>query len=379
MRINNNLLAYNSHRQLGVNNKASQKSMERLSSGLRISRAGDDAAGLAISEKMRGQINGLKQGKRNAQDGISLLQTAEGALNETHSILQRMRELAVQAANDTNDSSDRDQIQKEINQLTSEINRIGNTTEFNTQKLFKGADKLEGLGPSILSAEVFKTSGGYTTPATSAKVEIQGQGFVVNFGARYVDYNLNGTRMRVGSMEEYYGHPPGTTDEPRWAEGVNRYQVLVFAKAGYITDSDVVDHQKIGLDKLIDAGYIDADDFSFTVSGSTLTIESRATGKEQKVTVSNWTSSSPLIGGNVGSTGTDATYETANAEITFGDLTNDQVLGKGITINNQTILFTNTAGTSSGTTDFAVNVDGVTDNQSLVAAIADQLGNELEV
>ena len=112
--------------------------MEKLSSGLRINKAGDDAAGLAISEKMRGQIRGLDQASKNAQDGISLIQTAEGALNETHDILQRMRELAVQSSNDTNTDDDREEIQKEINQLTSEINRIGNTTEFNTQKLLNG-------------------------------------------------------------------------------------------------------------------------------------------------------------------------------------------------------------------------------------------------
>jgi flagellin len=114
------------------------KSMEKLSSGLRINRAGDDAAGLAISEKMRAQIRGLDQASRNAQDGISMIQTAEGGLNETHAILQRMRELATQASNDTNVTKDRDAIQKEMNQLTSEINRIGNTTEFNTQKILNG-------------------------------------------------------------------------------------------------------------------------------------------------------------------------------------------------------------------------------------------------
>jgi len=112
--------------------------MERLSSGMRINRAGDDAAGLAISEKMRGQIRGLKQASRNAQDGISLIQTAEGALNETHAILQRMRELATQAATDTNTLTDRKEIQKEINQLLDEIDRIGNNTEFNTQNLLDG-------------------------------------------------------------------------------------------------------------------------------------------------------------------------------------------------------------------------------------------------
>lgn len=138
MIINHNLMAMNTHRQLGINNTATSKSMEKLSSGFRINRAGDDAAGLAISEKMRGQIRGLKQAMRNAQDGISLIQTAEGALSETHAILQRMRELAVQAATDTNTMTDRKELQKEINQLLDEIDRIGKNTEFNTQKLLDG-------------------------------------------------------------------------------------------------------------------------------------------------------------------------------------------------------------------------------------------------
>lgn len=107
MIINHNIAAINTHRQFGVANNAQSSSMEKLSSGLRINRAGDDAAGLSISEKMRGQIRGLEQSSRNAQDGISLIQTAEGALNEVHSITQRMRELAVQSANDTNIAEDR--------------------------------------------------------------------------------------------------------------------------------------------------------------------------------------------------------------------------------------------------------------------------------
>ena len=141
MRINNNLMAINTHRQLGITNTASSKSMEKLSSGFRINRAGDDAAGLAISEKMRGQIRGLTQASRNAQDTISLIQTAEGALTESHAILQRMRELAVQAANDTNTDSDRKELQNEVKQLISELDRIGNTTEFNTKKLLDGSAK----------------------------------------------------------------------------------------------------------------------------------------------------------------------------------------------------------------------------------------------
>lgn len=138
MRINHNVAALNTYRQLTVANNAATKAMEKLSSGLGINKAGDNAAGLAISEKMRGQIRGLDQASRNAQDGISLIQTAEGALNETHAILQRMRELAVQSANDTYTEVDRSEIQKEIDQLSQELSRIGSTTEFNTQKLLNG-------------------------------------------------------------------------------------------------------------------------------------------------------------------------------------------------------------------------------------------------
>jgi flagellin len=138
MRINHNIAALNTYRQLTAGSSAAAKNMEKLSSGLRINRAGDDAAGLAISEKMRGQIRGLEMAQKNSQDGISLIQTAEGALNEVHSILQRMRELAVQATNDTNTPDDRAELQKEVQQLKDEIDRIANNTEFNTKKLLNG-------------------------------------------------------------------------------------------------------------------------------------------------------------------------------------------------------------------------------------------------
>lgn len=139
MRINNNISAMNTYSRLSSAQSAQSKSLEKLSSGLRINRAGDDAAGLAISEKMRGQIGGLNQAVRNAQDGISLIQTAEGALSETHSILNRMRELAVQASNDTNSTEDRDAINTEITQLKEELNRIGETTQFNGKVLLDGS------------------------------------------------------------------------------------------------------------------------------------------------------------------------------------------------------------------------------------------------
>jgi flagellin len=146
MIINHNLSAMNALRYLNFNNTALESALNHLSSGKRINTAADDAAGLAISEKMKAQVNGLDQASRNAQDGISLIQTAEGALNETHSILQRMRELAVQSANDTNTASDRAQLQKEVDQLASEITRIANDTEFNTKRLLDGsADSTSGV------------------------------------------------------------------------------------------------------------------------------------------------------------------------------------------------------------------------------------------
>ncbi|MDQ2085099.1 flagellin [Herbivorax sp. ANBcel31] len=202
MRINNNLMAMNTHRQLGITNNAGSKSMEKLSSGFRINRAGDDAAGLAISEKMRGQIRGLSQASRNAQDGISMIQTAEGALNETHSILQRMRELTVQSANDTNVGVDREEIQKEINQLSSEINRIGNTTEFNTQKLLDGGgvSRLEASGLIDQSSP----EGGITTHEQAAQlvdIETDSNNIVVSDGDT-LEMTIQGEQITVTFSED---------------------------------------------------------------------------------------------------------------------------------------------------------------------------------
>lgn len=139
MRINHNIQALNAYRNLNNTNNATSKSLEKLSSGLRINRAADDAAGLAISEKMRSQVRGLNMAERNSLDAISLIQTAEGALSSTHEILQRMRELAVQASNDTLEAPDRLAIQEEVTALTTEIDRIANTTEFNKKKLLDGS------------------------------------------------------------------------------------------------------------------------------------------------------------------------------------------------------------------------------------------------
>lgn len=177
MIINHNMNALNAHRNMTANTNSAGKSMEKLSSGLRINRAGDDAAGLAISEKMRGQIRGLDQASRNAQDGISLIQTAEGALNETHNILQRMRELAVQSANDTNITEDRAAIQEEINALTQEIDRISEQTEFNKQTLlngtFNGTFQIGANGGQTINLKIDNmASGDLGLTSTTSKTEV---------------------------------------------------------------------------------------------------------------------------------------------------------------------------------------------------------------
>ena len=197
MIINHNMNALNAHRNMGINNTAAGKSMEKLSSGLRINRAGDDAAGLAISEKMRGQIRGLTQASRNSADGISMIQTAEGALNETTNILQRMRELAVQASNDTNTSSDRNEIQKEINALTEEVDRIANNTEFNTQKLLNG-NKSGEAGDEIKAAVTekvgsFEITIGGTDLAVNDVITIDGKSIkITNATKANVEQTISG-------------------------------------------------------------------------------------------------------------------------------------------------------------------------------------------
>ena len=190
MRINHNTSALNTYRQLTINNSGGAKSLEKLSSGLRINRAGDDAAGLAISEKMRGQIRGLDQASRNAQDGISLIQTAEGALSETHSMLQRMRELAVQANNGTNTTADLDEIQKEITELKSEITRVANKTEFNTQNLLGGS-----LG--VKAADGTTTIAQYAAAGISFDVSGVESGETLTFARTGTTLTLTGTNSGV--------------------------------------------------------------------------------------------------------------------------------------------------------------------------------------
>ena len=230
MVVQHNLRAMNSQRMLGITQGTLGKTTEKLSSGYRINRAADDAAGLSISEKMRKQIRGLTQASTNAEDGISAVQTAEGALGEVHDMLQRMNELAVQAANGTNSATDRDYIQSEIDQLSTEIDRVATTTKFNETYLLKGTNKNNGnngaLSYAAAGATIKDTMGvtnfnattgvgsiDLTAPTTSQTAELSGD-LATSTKYKSYDITINGTKYQlVQSTEAQTGKTAGTVAE----------------------------------------------------------------------------------------------------------------------------------------------------------------------
>ena len=201
MVVQHNLTAMNSNRMLGVTTNKQAKSTEKLSSGYKINRAADDAAGLSISEKMRKQIRGLTQASSNAQDGISAVQTAEGALNEVQDMLQRMNELAVKAANGTNSEDDRNYIQDEVNQLIKEIDRVSTTTKFNETYLLKGDDSVEFTKPT---AAAVKFTDGDDTAGTekNATIEFNVAGIKTKGGKSDATFNILGKNYSVRVEED---------------------------------------------------------------------------------------------------------------------------------------------------------------------------------
>ena len=218
MVVQHNLTAMNSNRMLGVTTKSQAKSTEKLSSGYKINRAADDAAGLAISEKMRRQIRGLTQASANAQDGISCVQTAEGALNEVHDMLQRMNELAVKAANGTNQSEDRSYINLEVQQLKSEIDRVSTTTTFNERMLLNGTFKsvslqvgAEGLSTNriTISIKSINTKGLSLTP-TSVSTQAKAQSAITEI--KNAIKTLNKQRAELGAYQNRLEHTINNLD-----------------------------------------------------------------------------------------------------------------------------------------------------------------------
>ena len=202
MRIQHNITALNAHRNLYNNNSSVGKNLEKLSSGFRINRAGDDAAGLAISEKMRAQITGLDMAKKNAEDGVSLIQTAEGALTEVHSMLNRMVELATQSANGTYSSTNRSEMQKEINQLREEINRIGKASKFNGISLFTAGSITLHVGESGATYNQLKvTLSGLSTSALT----ISSMSITTSASARNAISSINKAIDKISSMRSTFG------------------------------------------------------------------------------------------------------------------------------------------------------------------------------
>ncbi|MFB4165219.1 flagellin [Alteribacillus sp. JSM 102045] len=372
MIINNNIPAMNTHRQMGINQQANQNSMEKLSSGLRINKAGDDAAGLAISEKMRAQINGLDQASRNSQDGISMIQTAEGALSETHSILQRMRELATQASNDTNVDVDRDEIQKEMNELTSEINRIGNTTEFNTQEILKGdgGSSLDSTG----LVDGGKLQGGEDVDYTQATqtTTITGAADHADDG---IEWDLNGVSIDI------------TFD----------------GEEGNLADADeTAEFLRTRLQEEIDNNDVLNGNYEVTGTGDEVTVTATEDGEfkgsagtigTETVTDTNGNTFGATAGG--ADSGTTTPAIAASTAVDFADLEGgdaaetdaniEALVGTGMTINGEQIEFYNAndgeySGEATGVniSDALVPTAASGKVDQLVTSIAEQVGGDIE-
>lgn len=403
MKINHNMGAMNSKRNMKINNKASSKSIEKLSSGLRISSAGDDVAGLSISEKMRSQIRGLEQASRNAADGITLIQTAEGALNETNSILQRMRELSVQSINDTNNESDRNAIQKEINSLTSEINRIANNTEYNTKKLLTGGDGkgIKAINLDFNGTEVIHTKGndavtkgmkvGVTISSNlSSSIIPQPDGFNfelkgVALSVRYVSDKAN----NVGHIQ--YANYGGVIT------GGNI--TITNTDNGTIAASDVEKVAKSTAElfqKQIDSNNSLKGEFKAYNKGSQIIIEAldsngTVSNAEMKVTgIASSSNGLTITDVNTGNTvgngttigkqdipakGASTTIDFSNVAATLDDI--KALVDAGMSINGQTIqFFDSTDGPYKGKA-IGIDIKGVTNAEQLVDAIITQTQNKL--
>lgn len=359
MIINHNMNALNAHRNMNVNNTAAGKSMEKLSSGLRINRAGDDAAGLAISEKMRGQIRGLTQASRNASDGISMIQTAEGALNETQNILQRMRELSVQSSNDTNTSEDRASIQKEIEQLTEEIDRIGNNTEFNTQSLLKGdgSSKLisSGAGVGVMTAgadrltEEAKLDLEVTVSNKDTKATLELNGQTINIDVAKKGKDADQEKMEIAKeMAEQIQEQIDKNSELKghYKVSVSGKNVTVEAIKGgkYEGSQGELKISRVGTDTTLKANTADLDATPATKKGST------TASKAAKVEVD---------------------FATVGAQ------PNDLV-GKGMTIGDAQIEFYKAADGQYNGNSIGIDISSVLDGNQLVDAIIKQGGDKIK-
>ena len=381
MIINTNLASVNTLRQMGVNEKNTQSALAKLSSGLRINSAADDAAGLSISEKMRGQISGLNKATTNAQDGISMVATAEGSLSETTSILQRMRELAVQASTDTNTTIDRGAMQTEMNQLTSEINRIGNTTSFNTQKLLNGGGQavtVVNSGKLDLPAQL---SGGQVSTSAGAAAEQltktftlstgfdataltgdNGKTLTFNLGGKDITLTLNSSLTALGSTASQVGIS-GTTTATAAADAIEQSLTLAIE-----ADADLRDKYTASNALGVVTIAAKAESFSYgklvgSDAGVNGSISFSASGSFNDATV---TEATTIAGAGA--------Y--ASASIDFTDKSASDLKGTGFVIGGKKIdLYDSTDGAYKGDADFAVDLKGAVSGEQVVDKVVSALYN----
>ena len=404
MKINHNMGAMNSKRNMKINNKASSKSMEKLSSGLRISSAGDDVAGLSISEKMRAQIRGLEQASRNAADGICLIQTADGALNETHSIIQRMRDISVQAANDTNTESDRKALQEEMNELTSEINRIANTTEFNTKKILTGGqgNGVKAINLDFNGTEVTHTKGsdaitkgmkvGVTISSNLSSSSIpQPDGFNfelkgVALSVRYVSDKAN----NVGHIEyaNYGGVITGgnitITNTPDGTISASDTEKVAKSTAELFQKQIDSNNSLKGEFKAYNKGsqiIIEALDSNGTVSNAEMKVTGIASSSNG-LTISDVNTGNTVVNGttigkqDIPAKGASTTIDFSTIAATKDDI--KALVDAGMSINGQTIqFFDSTDGPYMGKA-IGIDIKDATNAEELVQAIIDQTKTKLQ-
>lgn len=345
MRINTNIAALNSYNRLRTTQNNLSSSLAKLSSGKRINKAADDAAGLAISEKMKAQTRGLAQAQRNAQDGISMIQTAEGALKETHSILQRMRELADQSANGTNTAEDRANIQDEISQLKDEIDRISDTTEFNTQSLLKGDGSVSLGGTSIVSDG--KLTGGDVNNAQASQVTTLAAGNLVSGDSgKSLTFTLNGEKIDVNFNEDS-GMTAGSASVDTSSATSNSITINYNASTTNNTAAAV----SSALDTVIQNNDVLAGNYTVSASGADVTVAAVSGGDFEgdkgaiAAVTSGLTTTLASLGLDTVGTTTEAK---ATKTIAFSSLegaaTNnnlEDLVGKGFTVNGQQLEFYN--------------------------------------
>lgn len=417
MKINHNMGAMNSKRNMKINSKISSKSIEKLSSGLRINSAGDDAAGLAISEKMRAQIRGLDQASINAEDGISLIQTADGALTETHSIIQRMREISVQATNDTNTESDRKALQEEMNELTSEINRIANTTEYNTKKILIGGNgngvkpiKLDFAGTEVTHTKgndaITKNMKVAMTLAAGISSNTYPQPDRFSFQINGIDLGVTYVYLPNGNVGDItYGvkDPNGFINQSPTPNGVvTGGQIKITNTPNGTLEAKDIEKVAEATAKLVQS-QIDTNpalngDFRAYAKGGQIIVEAldsgNSTGTNATMNITGISSVNKAFtvtdvntGGQIGAGGTIAgqdipakgastTIDFSKAAATPGDI--KDLVGTGMSINGQTIQFFNSDDGPYMGKAIKIDIKGVTNPEKLVDAIIAQTQNKLQ-